>query len=388
MVITFRGSGYRSIHDYLKSLPDSYDEPLFDVAVGNPPYNTKEHGKTENLYQFFYLASREITRIVNMVFMTGWRTSSMHGSASIGHDKMREDNSIVMVDDYPSNEMFPGVGLPDKVNIVVRDDSYDNYGLISIFENGLFKEKKNLIINDPHITGMDRSIIIDKISTHWNGKFESDNFTGTSPFMTSGYLTTDKSRIGYNEITNYNDGKSSKCWMRNKNNSDYNWWFIPKDLIVPNPFDKNKKCNAFIDRNGILDSYKVIVPKSGQNRVYRDAGILYPGEGCCDTFICHSFNTIDECHGFISYMGTSFFRYIIDKTAKDQNANSTLYRYVPDLSSIVNPRTGKTGYDSDWTDDDLKTLFAGILMDNDWDYIKSHVPYCPEPKKIMKPAGR
>lgn len=361
---------------------------MFALIVGNPPYNTKEHGKTENLYQFFYLASREIARIVDMVFMVGWRTSSMHGSASIGHDKIREDNSIIMVDDYPSNEMFPGAGLPDKVNIVVRDDSYDNNGLISIFENGLFKEKKNLIINDPHIIGIDRSIIIDKISTHWNGKFESDNFTGINPFMTSGYLTTDKSRIGYNEITNYNDGKSFKCWMRNKNNNDYNWWFIPKDLMVPNPFDKNKKCNAFIDRNGILDSYKVIVPKSGQNRVHRDAGILYPGEGCCDTFICHAFDTIDECHGFISYMRTLFFRYIIDKTAKDQNAYSILYRYVPDLSETVNPRTGKTGYDSDWTDDDLKTVFAGILTDDDWIYIKSHVPDCPPARNIMKPVGR
>lgn len=49
------------------------------------------------------------------------------------------------------DEMFPGAGLPDKVNIVVRDDSYDNNGLISFYDNGVFKEKKNFIITDPHI---------------------------------------------------------------------------------------------------------------------------------------------------------------------------------------------------------------------------------------------
>ena len=145
---------------------------------------------------------------------------------------------------------------------------------------------------------------------------------------------------------------------------------------------------AFSDKLNIFDSYKVLLPMSGAYRIGRDAGILLPNEACCDTFICHAFDTIDECHGFISYTRTLFFRYIIDKTAKDQNAVSILYRYVPDLSSTVNPRTGKTGYDSDWTDDDLKTVFAGILTDDDWDYIKSHVPYCSEPKKIMKPAGR
>ena len=80
--------------------------------------------------------------------------------------------------------------------------------------------------------------------------------------------------------------------------------------------------------------------------------------------------------------------YILNATAFNQDTYKTVYRFIPDLSETVNPRTGKTGYDSDWTDDDLKTVFAGILTDDDWIYIKSHVPDCPPARNIMKPAGR
>ena len=374
----------QSINDYIVSIPVSDDAPLFDVAVGNPPYNTKEHNKTENIYQFFYLASREIARIVDMVFMVGWRTSSGKASGSGGHDIMRADTGIIMVDDYPSNEMFPGAGLPDKVNIVVRDDSYDNNGLISFYDNGVFIDSKDISSELSYMDDADKQII-KKVDSITGFRPVSDRITGRNPFGIRGYLTTDSTREAYNHIVK--TGSGIKSWMRNKDNSDYDFWIIPEGL---KDYDNSIKAYvpAFSDKLNIFGSYKVLLPKSGAYRMGRDAGILLPNEACCDSFIVSAFATKDTCNNFVSYINTNLFIYILDKTARDSNILSNTYRFIPDLSSTVNPRTGKTGYDSDWTDDDLKTVFAGILTDDDWIYIKSHVPDCPPARNIMKPAGR
>lgn len=374
----------QSIHDYIASIPVSDDASLFDVAVGNPPYNTKEHNKTENLYQFFYLASREIAHIVDMVFMVGWRTSSGKASGSGGHDIMRADTGIIMVDDYPSNEMFPGAGLPDKVNIVVRDDSYDNNGLIPFYDNGVFIDSKDISSELSYMDDADKQII-KKVDSITGFRPVSDRITGRNPFGIRGYLTTDSTREAYNHIVK--TGPGIKSWMRNKDNSDYDFWIIPEGL---KDYDNSIKAYvpAFSDKLNIFDSYKVLLPKSGAYRMGRDAGILLPNEACCDSFIVSAFDTKDTCNNFISYINTNLFIYILDKTARDSNILLNTYRFIPDLSETVNPRTGKTGYDSDWTDDDLKTVFAGILTDDDWIYIKSHVPDCPPARNIMKPAGR
>lgn len=374
----------QSIHDYIASIPVSDDASLFDVAVGNPPYNTKEHNKTENLYQFFYLASREIAHIVDMVFMVGWRTSSGKASGSGGHDIMRADTGIIMVDDYPSNEMFPGAGLPDKVNIVVRDDSYDNNGLIPFYDNGVFIDSKDISSELSYMDDADKQII-KKVDSITGFRPVSDRITGWNPFGIRGYLTTDSTREAYNHIVK--TGSGIKSWMRNKDNSDYDFWIIPEGL---KDYDNSIKAYVpvFSDKLNIFDSYKVLLPKSGAYRMGRDAGMLLPNEACCDSFIVSAFDTKDTCNNFISYINTNLFMYILNATAFNQDTLKTVYRFIPDLSETVNPRTGKTGYDSDWTDDDLKTVFAGILTDDDWIYIKSHVPDCPPARNIMKPAGR
>lgn len=374
----------QSINDYIASIPVSDDAPLFDVAVGNPPYNTKEHNKTENIYQFFYLASREIAHIVDMVFMVGWRTSSGKASGSGGHDIMRADTGIIMVDDYPSNEMFPGAGLPDKVNIVVRDDSYDNNGLIPFYDNGVFIDSKDISSELSYMDDADKQII-KKVDSITGFRPVSDRITGRNPFGIRGYLTTDSTREAYNHIVK--TGSGIKSWMRNKDDSDYDFWIIPEGL---KDYDNSIKAYvpAFSDKLNIFGSYKVLLPKSGAYRMGRDAGILLPNEACCDSFIVSAFDTKDTCNNFISYINTNLFIYILDKTARDSNILSKTYRFIPDLSETVNPRTGKTGYDSDWTDDDLKTVFTGILTDDDWIYIKSHVPDCSPARNIMKPAGR
>ena len=67
------------------------------------------------------------------------------------------------------------------------------------------------------------------------------------------------------------------------------------------------------------------------------------------------FNSIEERQNFYDSWRTQFLRYIYDATVVDViNVHS---KFLPFLGNIVNPRTGKKGYQGEWTDEDLCKLF-------------------------------
>ncbi|MDE6476618.1 MAG: hypothetical protein K2L48_00165 [Mycoplasmoidaceae bacterium] len=56
-----------------------------------------------------------------------------------------------------------------------------------------------------------------------------------------------------------------------------------------------------------------------------------------------------------------------------------MHKHVPDLSDVKNPRTGKIGWDSDWTNEDLKKIFS-FIHEDEWKYI--------EEKALSSDGGR
>ena len=83
--------------------------------------------------------------------------------------------------------------------------------------------------------------------------------------------------------------------------------------------------------------------------------IAPPGETYSFSWMSKSFHTEQESRNFESYMKTYFYRFLLSlRVSRTQTAYANVHRFVPDLETIVNPRTGLTGYHSDWTDDDLE----------------------------------
>jgi hypothetical protein len=60
---------------------------------------------------------------------------------------------------------------------------------------------------------------------------------------------------------------------------------------------------------------------------------------------------------------------MLTETASDQNAMSTIHRFIPDISKMTNPRTKKLGLNSEWTDSDLNLAFK--LNKSQIDHIKN-----------------
>lgn len=75
-----------------------------------------------------------------------------------------------------------------------------------------------------------------------------------------------------------------------------------------------------------------------------------------------------QAENFKTFVETKFAYTLIASTVRGRgNAYSDL---LPDLSESFNPRTGLVGYESDWTDEDLKKLFEDVLTEEDWKYIE------------------
>jgi len=66
------------------------------------------------------------------------------------------------------------------------------------------------------------------------------------------------------------------------------------------------------------------------------------------------FNTIEERENFYNSCALNAFKYIYKESMVDVNVHPD---FLPWLGDTINPRTGKKGYEGEWTDDDLYKLF-------------------------------
>lgn len=153
--------------------------------------------------------------------------------------------------------------------------------------------------------------------------------------------------------------KAIPTLSRNLNDSNYSIHYISETILPDN----------VVERKG-FNNYKVVFPKSGAWANWRSYRILEHAVIYCDTFIGTYFDTLNECDNFVTYFTTYFYRFCTTETATNWDAMRSIHRFVPNLTNVENPRTGLTGWDSDWTDEDLKVLLKDYLTEDDWEYIE------------------
>lgn len=332
----------------------------FRAIVSNPPYQISNEGNSHQVYPYFYEVSCLLGDRVSMVYPLGWQTSSGAGTGSGFHKEMRSDLHLSRVNNFYENQdspeiLFVGAGT-GGVSIVLWSKDYSSE-LTDFYEYGEFVEKKDF--SKVVIWSDETNKLFEKIE-NWRDQEAissvKSKVTGRDTFGLSGTYTSNPQKAEYSITTKDHSDTSVKFWTRNKHDSKYSWWFIPKtteSLRIHNS-----------------DLWKLVWPKSGAPTNWRRTMIFAPNEFFSDTFICAFFETKAEAENFESYFKTKFYRFMISETASDQNAYSTVHRFVPDLAEVTNPRTGLVGYASDWTDEDLKKLFEDVLTPDDWDYIE------------------
>lgn len=99
--------------------------------------------------------------------------------------------------------------------------------------------------------------------------------------------------------------------------------------------------------------------KTEDGRTYSDCALVR--KDCDDTKdqSVIQFNTINEAKNFVASVQTTFMLFCNHLTKQDQNMHPEA---LPWMGDCVNPRTGKKGYESEWTDKDFYKYF-GITED-------------------------
>lgn len=345
----------------VRSMVASSDEK-FDYVISNPPYQDSTNRNSRQIYDTFYLSAGEISHQVVMIFPLGWQKSSGRGTGSAKHPAMRADRRIVSVDNYYEDKdvdpriLFPGVGT-GGVSIVSWRDDHDNGGKVDYREYGESVSQKDL--TDTRYWSDRTDEIFTKLDTWRATKGIPDmkpKIPGRTPFGIRTYMTN-PNRAEYAFVSEAKKPGHLRFWANGGKGKGYQWFYMDEKA----PFLKKKNS----------EKWKLVWPITGAYASHRRKMVFKPGEVFSDTFICAFFDTEAEAENFGTYLSTLLYRFLNTESTPSHNANSSVHRHCPDLSGVVNPVTGITGWGSTWSDDDLKELLDGVLDDDDWEYIET-----------------
>ena len=349
------------LEDYMK----------FNAVVGNPPYqvtlsNTSAYAGS--IYQYFIEIARRLhPDYISMITPSRWLTKDGQGIKEEWVDEMINSNHFIQLNDYlDASECFPGVEIKGGVNYFLYSELYNGPCNHIIYQRGSVINKSSrlnslgtgIVIRDAHAEKILESII----------QIEGERYTLNNSFSSlispRDYFTA---KIDGESVLGTNWKKYSKVQdtdhpikfyvNRQMDASGYGWI---KESDIP----KNKQA---------LYLHKIYIPNAGGSG--NDAIVLgkpfygEPGSVCSVTYLvigyCGGFNSREEAENAISYIQTSFFRYLVSIKKRTQHTSRDVFQFVP-LQDWSKP----------WTDAELYKKYN--LSKDSIAYIESLIKPMPQ----------
>lgn len=348
---------FKNFNELLEVARKEKPKEGFACVASNPPYQISvSNNSSMQIYGNFYTISKLIGDYISMVFPKGWLYSSGAGSGSSHHVEMRADPGLISVNCFNEDRsspviLFEGAGT-GGVNIVFRKSDHNNGGFVDYYEHSNFIEKRDL---SNHLYWSSEAQNIFDIIEAWIDKnnlsrMSAREWTNKVPFGLRTYILRDKDRDEFK----YVDSPDGGIKFYGKDNK-WGYHTISRNA----PFLKTEN----------IDRWKAAWSKTGAENNYRQAMVIEPGVIFAEQMQGIFFDSELHTKNFITYFRTNLYRFCLSTRALDRHAGRKLH-IVPDLVSVTNPRTGLIGYESDWTNEDLKKLFEDVLTEEDWTYIE------------------
>ena len=336
------------------------DHGMFDVVVGNPPYqdiSSREDGaSTTAIYHNFMIASQSVANLVSLIFPARWLT----GGKGEGIDEFREKelnsenyiNFVVNPDIY----FFENTKIRGGINYFLwkRERSgLTNY----VYDNNEAEKRKTLMNGYPtFISDSIFSRVLRKVNTQCYIKTTSKTYYGAE--LSSDYIE---------DICEEHKTKDNVAIYYSSRRGGINKAYIPKSLISKD-----------------TGNYKVFisaVASDPKGIALRRPSRIFTGneeEIASGTFLSlNHLSSIREAENLLKYMKTNFVIFLYGVLTPTQNANSSSYRLIPDIDTATGEIKDKPGVFLDFTgnSDDLDDQLAGIyeLTPAERDFISSRV---------------
>lgn len=317
-----------------------------DAIVGNPPYQVNVGEKKDNygvliFNKFVDIAIQLKPDYVSMIFPSRWFTGGR--GLDDFRARMLNDNRIKYIRDFlDAKDLFPSADIAGGINYMLWSKSYHGYCNYGCTYNGETTfEKRRLNEYSTFIRRNEALDIIKKITKNAKGTIESYVSTQT-PF---GFVTTYRGKASYfnDALSLYSSGGIS---------------YVSREEVRRN--------------SQWIDCYKVIFSKAtcehagtpdktGRYRVFSTMKILKPKEICTQSYLVGgTFNSQKEAENYLSYLKTSFVRFLMLQMLSTQDISAEKFRFVP-IQDFTKP----------WTDEELYKKYN--LTDEEIAFIESMI---------------
>lgn len=329
------------------------EEMQFDVVVGNPPYQMTGGGGGTNdssIYHLFVQQAKSLEpRFLSMVIPSRWMAGGRGpGLAEFRSDFLSDTRVRTLVDYENAADAFPTVGIGGGICYFLWDR--DNPGpCLSEFRRGgtvIGPTQRKLDEFDIFVRDSRSVSILQKVLAFEEARFDG-LVSGDTPFGLA---------------TNFNDftegaapGKGTVRLYANRGTRRLTGAML-RSLVKKNVH--------------LIDSWKVIVPKTGSGREREKTGVDVvlgppllgePGSVCTQTYVTVGpLATRDEAQSVESYLRTRFVRFLISLRKISQDTLRGVYRWVP----VQN-------WDQEWTDEVLYSKYG--ISDDERAFIESFI---------------
>lgn len=328
------------------------ERAVFRAVVGNPPYQSSTG--IESVQNIFHEA-QEITLLVSeyssLIYPAGrWIMRSGKGMREFGDYLLNSPRlrSLRYFDARETLQLFPGTLIRDGVGIVlVVPEAFGNSESFQLNGELLKRPGTALIPVEAYLARVVEKLREQFPRTVREGILSRGHFGIESSFA----------EINPNKVLLVSESI-----------------YPPKHMSDPIKLFTNDKSGAlgrtkwfWVERDEItrgreeLGRWKVITRSGIQGHEDELEFLVAPPETAIarSHVIVRTFTSEREAQGLKSYLQTDFAKLMF--SASMVGRLSALGVFVPDIAEARNPRTGLTGWDSHWNDDDLKELFGEAL---------------------------
>ena len=285
----------------------------FDYCIGNPPYQIEVGGgkgsSATAVYDKFVDAAKTITQqSFGLIIPSRWMTGG-RGLDSF-RESMLHDRHIKTINDYfDASDVFSTADISGGVCMLVWDKNYNGDCKIITNLNGEQKEmQRPLIANDNDVfIRLNHCVdIVNKVLTRKEQKFK-DSILYTDSFALPTTVKPKEAQSTERDVYLYAYPKNG---------------YISRDEISKN--------------TDLIDKYKVCISKAYGERgkfPYHVLGkpfVAKPGEVVSASYlILYVTDDIGIAENILSYINTSFFRFLVLQLKNTQHAAPKVYSFVP-----------------------------------------------------------
>ena len=314
----------------------------FDVIIGNPPYQLSDGGQKASatpIYQKFIQQAKKLSpRFLSMIIPARWYSGG-RGLDNFREEMLNDERHRYLIDFTDSNDCFPGVDIAGGICYFLWERDYNGECEITNVHNGhSFVSKRKLDEHHVFIRYGEALPIIEKIRKEDN-IFLDSHVSSQKPFGLRTYIKpTDDGDI----ILRYGGGTGK--FLRSEVTSGIDW------------IDKWKVIMSYLthDHAGRHD-------KDGRRRIFSTMEVLPPQSVCTETYlVIGTFNNEAEADNLLTYLKTSFVRFLVAQLTSTQHLAKANFAFVPIQD-----------FTESWTDEKLYAKYG--LTNDEISFIESMI---------------